>query len=181
MSSLDSAVDIIRGMRGTLKVFPLDVETRDGILKVERCVKSQMGMEVKNEGVEQCMQRRHVLCILKNTQFRPPPEPTVQLRADTDTVVGTEVIPGDKGKYDGKDNIMWLSEDFVIFMDVKPKQKEYFFMPPVSFPELEAIPGITGIVSCSPSPLSDLVVKNRYKIEDDPKNATIFVGFDCND
>jgi hypothetical protein len=182
MSSLDSAVDIIKGMNGTLKVFPLDMETREGILKVERCIKSQMGMEVKNEGVEQCMQRRHVLCILKNTSFRPPPEPTVQLLADDGKVVGTEVIPGERGKYKkDADNLMWLCEDFVVFMDAKPEKKEYFFMPPVSFPELTVIPGVSGVVSCSPSPLGDLVVKNRYNIVDDPKNATIFVGFNSAD
>ncbi|MFA5312464.1 MAG: hypothetical protein WC375_03975 [Methanomassiliicoccales archaeon] len=182
MSSLDSAVDIIKGMKGTLKVFPLDVETREGVLKVERCIKSQMGMQVKNEGVEQCMQRRHVLCILKNTSFRPPPEPTVQLMADDGMIIGTEVIPGEKGKYSKDDpSLMWLCEDFVVFMDVKPEVKEYFYMPPVSFPELTAIPGVTEVVSCSPSPLGDLVVKNRYGIEDDPKNATIFVGFNASE
>ncbi|MCE5296305.1 MAG: hypothetical protein LLG16_04280 [Euryarchaeota archaeon] len=182
MSSLDSAVDIIQGMKGTLKVFPLDAETREGILKVERCIKSQMGMEVKNEGVEQCMQRKHVLCILKNGAFRPPPEATVLLIADDGKIVGTEVIPGEKEKYSkDDDSLMWLCEDFVIFMNVKPEKKEFFYMPPVSFPELNDISGISDVVSCSPSPLGDLVVKNRYGIEDDPKNATIFVGFNASD
>jgi len=181
MSSLETAIDIIKGMKGTLKVFPLDMETREGVAKVERCIKSQMGMEVKNEGVEQCMQRKHVLCILKNKDFRPPPEPTVLMMADDGIVVGTEVIPGEREKYKNRDNVLWLCEDFVIFMDVKPQTREYFFMPPVSFPELESIPGVSRVVSCSPSPLGDLVVKNRYGIEDDPKNATIFVGFDSED
>ena len=178
MASIEKAIEIVMGMRGTLKVFPLDNETREGVLQVERTIKSQMGMQVRNEGLEQCMQRQVVLCILKNTSFRPPPEPTVLLMADEGTIVGTEVIQGQHDQYKGKDNIMWLCEDFIIFLDRQPKHKEFFFMPPVSFPELRPEEGYAGVVSCSPSPLGDMVIKGRYGIEDDPKNATILLGFD---
>lgn len=178
MASIENAVEIIQGMRGTLKVFPLDKEVCEGILQVERNIKSQMGMQVRNEGLEQCMQRQVVLCILKNTSFRPPPEPTVLLMADEGTIVGTEVLPGQHALYKDKDNVMWLCEDFIIYLDRQPKQKEYFFMPPVSFPELKLDEGYDGVVSCSPSPLGDLVIKGRYDIVDDPKNATILIGFD---
>jgi hypothetical protein len=181
MTSIEQAIGIIKGMSGTLQVFPLDEETREGILQVERTIKSQMGMEVKNEGLEQCLHRRYVLCILKNKQFRPPPEPTVQLLADEGTVIGTEVLPGQHGQYQGRDDILWLCEDFVVYMDRQPTKREYFFMPPVSFPELQDIDGVDNIVSCSPSPLGDIIIKNRYGIEDDPKNATILVGFNAPD
>jgi hypothetical protein len=178
MASIENAIEIIMGMRGTLRVFPLDIDSREGVLQVERTIKSQMGMQVRNEGLEQCMQRQVVLCILKNTSFRPPPEPTVLLMADEGTIVGTEVLPGQHAQYQDKDNVMWLCEDFIIYLDRQPKQKEYFFMPPVSFPELRPDEGYGGVVSCSPSPLGDLVIKGRYDIVDDPKNATILIGFD---
>jgi len=181
MTSLDKAIGIIEGMRGTLKVFPLDEETREGILKVEKNIKSQMGMEVKNEGLEQCLTRRHVLCILKNKTFRPPPEPTVQLIADEGVVIGTEILPGQHDQYKDRDDVLWLCEDFIVFKDQQPKQREFFLMPPVSFPELKAIDGVDAIVSCSPSPLGDIIIKNRYGLDDDPKNATILVGFNASD
>lgn len=181
MASVDEALQIILGMKGVLKVFPLSKETRDGVLQVERTIKSQMGMVVKNEGIEQCMKRQHVFCILKNVTFRPPPEPTVQLLADDGVVIGTEIIVGDHHKFKDRDDVLWLSQDFVLYKDAKPKEKEYFFMPPVSFPELRKEDGYSGVVSCSPSPLGDLIIKNHYQIEDDPKNATILVGFDTPD
>ncbi|OPY31722.1 MAG: hypothetical protein A4E32_01324 [Methanomassiliicoccales archaeon PtaU1.Bin124] len=178
MASVDEAVRIIKGMQGVLQVFPLGEETREGVLQVERCIKSQMGMQVKNEGMEQCMKRQFVLCILKNGTFRPPPEPTVQLIADDGIVIGTEIIKGDHHKYKDRDDLIWLSEDFVLYKDARPKHQEYFFMPPVSFPELADELGFRNVVSCSPSPPGDMVIKNHHKIVDDPKNATILVGFD---
>jgi hypothetical protein len=178
MASIEHAMGIIKGMSGTLQVMLLDMETKEGILKVEREIKSQMGLPVKNEGIEQCMKRQFVLAILKNKAFRPPPEPTVMLIADEDTIVGTEVIPGSKGKFEGLDNIMWLCEDFIIYLDRQPKYREFFYMPPVSFPELNAGDGYSDVVSCSPSPLSDIIIKNKHDLDDDPLNATILVGFD---
>jgi hypothetical protein len=178
MASVDEALQIILGMKGVLRAFQLSQETREGVLQVERNIKSQMGMEVKNEGIEQCMQRQHVFCILKNGTFRPPPEPTVQLIADEGEVIGTEIIIGDHHKYKDRDDVIFLSDDFVLYKDAKPKHREFFFMPPVSFPELKDDAGYRKVVSCSPSPLGDMVIKNHYQIVDDPKNATILVGFD---
>ena len=42
---------------------------------------------------------------------------------------------------------------------------------------VEHVPGAVNIVSCSPSPLGDLLIKNYYALEDNPKLASILVGF----
>ena len=178
MEPVDRAVEIIKGMTGTRLAFPLSEETVEAVRKIEDCIKSQIGLDVVNEGVKQCLCREHVICVIKDTRFRPPPEPTVLMMGDTDLVIGREILPGEHPQYREMENICWLGDDFVVFTDKVPKSKEYFLMPPVSFPELEQIPGARNIVSCSPSPLSDMIIKNHYGLEDDPKLASILVGFD---
>ena len=178
MQPQERAVEIIMGMTGTRKAFVLDREVVDAIRKVEGGIKSQVGLDVINEGVNQCLQRQHVICIIKDTRFRPPPEPTVLMMADDGVMIGTEVLAGEHHKYKDNEDLIWLGNDFVVFTDRVPKSKEYFFMPPVSFPELKQIEGAKNIVSCSPSPLGDLIIKDVYKLEDDPKLASIMVGFD---
>lgn len=178
MEPVERAVDIIKGMTGTRLAFPLNEETVEAVKRIEDCIKSQIGLDVVNEGVRQCLRRQHVICVIKDTRFRPPPEPTVLMMGDTDMVIGTEILPGQHSRYREMDNICWLGDDFVVFTDKAPKSKEFFLMPPVSFPELEQVPGASNIVSCSPSPLSDMIIKNHYGLEDDPKLASILVGFD---
>ncbi len=178
MEPVERAVDIIKGMTGTRLAFPLSEETVEAVKRIEDCIKSQIGLDVVNEGVRQCLRRQHVICVIKDTRFRPPPEPTVLMMGDTDMVIGTEILPGQHSRYREMDNICWLGDDFVVFTDKAPKSKEFFLMPPVSFPELEQVPGASNIVSCSPSPLSDMIIKNHYGLEDDPKLASILVGFD---
>ena len=74
---------------------------------------------------------------------------------------------------------MFLCSDFVVFTDRAQKSREYWMMPPVSFPELTKIKGVTEVVSCSPSPPSDIVIKKNYDLVDDPKLASILVGFNA--
>ncbi len=178
MEPVERAVNIIKAMTGTRLAFPLNEETVEAVKRIEDCIKSQIGLDVVNEGVRQCLRRQHVICVIKDTRFRPPPEPTVLMMGDTDMVIGTEILPGQHSRYREMDNICWLGDDFVVFTDKAPKSKEFFLMPPVSFPELEQVPGAANIVSCSPSPLSDMIIKNHYGLEDDPKLASILVGFD---
>jgi hypothetical protein len=179
MASIDEALKIIKGMKGTRIVFPLTKDDMTEVLETERGVKSQMGTKVFNVGLEETMKRDHVICIIKDVTFRPPPEPTVFMLDDDGVILGTEILPGEHKKYKDMDNVMFLCADFVVFTDKKQKTREHWMMPPVSFPELTVIPGVSEVVSCSPSPPSDMIIKANYKLEDDPKLASILVGFNC--
>jgi hypothetical protein len=174
----ERAVEIIRGMTGTQKAFVLRSEVVEAVRKIEDSIKSQIGLEVVNEGVNQCLKRQFVICVIKDTHFRPPPEPTVLLMGGKDLVIGTEILAGQHSRYKDMENVCWLGDDFVVFTDKVSKTKEFFLLPPISFPELERVPGARNIISCSPSPLGDKTIKNYYDLEDDRKLASILVGFD---
>jgi len=177
MAAIDEALEIIKGMKGTKIAFPLNKKDIGEILEAEKNVKSQLGQKVFNLGLEEATKRDHVICIVKDITFRPPPEPTVFMLDEEGTILGTEVLPGEHQKFKDMDNVMFLCQDFVVFTDKKQKTREYWMMPPVSFPELTTIKGVTEVVSCSPSPPSDIVIKTNYGLVDDPKLATILVGF----
>jgi hypothetical protein len=179
MAAIDEALTIIKEMKGTRVVFPLSKKDIAEILEAERGVKSQMGTKVFNVGLEETMARDHVICIIKDVTFRPPPEPTVFMLDDEGQILGTEVLPGEHHKYKKMENVMFLCQDFVVFTDKAQKSREHWMMPPVSFPELTTIKGVSEVVSCSPSPPSDIVIKTNYNLEDDPKLASILVGFNA--
>ena len=50
-------------------------------------------------------------------------------------------------------------------------------MPPVSFPELNEGNGCKDVVSCSPAPTSDKMIKVYYGLVDNPKLASVLVAF----
>ena len=50
-------------------------------------------------------------------------------------------------------------------------------MPPVSFPELNPSNGCKDVVSCSPAPTTDLMMRKHEGLEDNGKLASVVVGF----
>ncbi len=178
MFDIDAVLNLLKGMDGVEHVFLLDDDILERLREEESKVKATLDIDVVNEGFNQALKRDYVACIVKNKGFRPPPEPTVILQGDDGCLMGLEVFPHQLHEYEGREDVVWLSDTFVVFPEVRPKGKEIFLMPPVSFPEVNEGLGCTKVVSCSPSPTSDKMIKDHYGIEDDPKVASILVAFD---
>lgn len=177
MDDCAAQVDIVKGMRGVRLAFLLDRDILRRLKEEEATVRSALDISVVNEGFNEALERECVICIVKDPRFRPPPEPTVMLRGDDGTVMGIEVFPHTAGEYRERDDVIWLSDGFVVFPDRRARNTEAFVMPPVPFPELNPGNGCTDVVSCSPSPTSDVMIKEHYGLADDPKLATILVAF----
>ena len=178
MFNLDAILTLLKGMKGVEHVHLLDQDILDRLKREESTVKATLDIDVLNEGFLKALEREHVVCIVKNYTFRPPPEPTVVLCGDDGCIMGIEVFPHTRGQYESRDDVVWLSDSFVVFPEVIPQGKERFLMPAVSFPEVNESMGCWNVVSCSPSPTSDKMIKDHYVLEDDPKLARILVAFD---
>jgi len=179
MVRVQEVIELLKGMEGSVHVFRLDPRSKQKLVEIENGIKATLGITCRNAGVEECLERQHVIVVIKDKRFRPPPEPTVLLVADGgELVLGREIFPHERAQFKDKDNVIFLSEDFVVFTDRMPKSKELFLMPPVSFPEVAELPGATHVVSCSPSPLGDMFVRSMHDLPDDPKLASILIGYD---
>jgi hypothetical protein len=178
MVTIDEVVDFISKMDGSRHVFPLMAEAKENLIRIEESVKATFGINCTNKGVLQCLARENIIVIIKDSRFRPPPEPTVLLVADDDMVIGMEIFPHQKEEYQAREDVIFLSDEFVLFPNLRPKSRECFVMPPVSFPEVELMRGTKNVVSCSPSPPGDMYVRSLHGLPDDPKLASILVGYD---
>lgn len=177
----DKPLEIIKGMRGVREAFYLDDEILKRVKAEEDTVTSPgTGTAVKNLGVEEAIKRKKVICIIKDPRFRPPPEPTVILKCSDGQILGVEVFPNTQDQYIGKEGCLMVSDGFVIFYNVMPAEgsTEAFIMPPVSFPELNESNGCKNVVSCSPAPTSDKLIREYKGLPDDAKLASILVAYD---
>jgi len=170
-------LEIIRKMKGVVNAFQLDKTVLEQMKAEEDKVRAMGDIAVANEGFNQALKRDHVIAIIKDPRFRPPPEPTVILMSDKGDIMGLEVFPFTAKQYAGREDVVWLSDAFVVFPNVKGVGGEKFVMPPVSFPELNASNGCKDVISCSPAPTCDLIMRKYYKLQDDPKLASVLVGY----
>ena len=179
MTEDDLPLSIVKGLRGVRDAFYLD---RDIMLKVKReemKVTATGNVPVINEGFNQALEHEKVICIVKDPRFRLPPSATVELRSSGGLLMGTEVFPETASQFTGLDNVIWLSDGFVVFTDKMPgpDEKQYFVMPPVAFPELNESNGCYDVISCSPAPTCDTMIREWHGLVDDGRLASILVAF----
>jgi len=177
MAETDKQLEIVRNLRGVIHAFYLDKEILQQMRDEEAKVRAAGDITVDNQGFAQALTRESVICIIKDPRFRPPPEPTVLLLSDSGDVMGTEVFPWTAKDYMNRDDVVWLSDAFVLFPHIKVEGGERFIMPPVSFPELNETNGCKDVISCSPAPTCDLMMRKHMKYDDDAKLASVLIGF----
>ncbi|MDR0778544.1 MAG: hypothetical protein LBE48_03800 [Methanomassiliicoccaceae archaeon] len=174
----DVQINIIKGLTGVLKAFYLNDEILNTLREEEAKVIGSADISVINEGFNEALTREKVICIVKDTRFRPPPAPTVLLMSNDGQIMGEEVFPHTEHLYEGREDVVWMGDGFIVFPGIPVKGGEKFVMPPIAFPELNEGNGCCDVISCSPAPTSDLKIKQYYGLEDNPRLATILVAFD---
>ncbi len=176
---LDRVLEVLSSLKGVRKAFFLDDDLRAQLEKMEKDKSSSLGpLTVHNDGVMECLRRKHVACIVKDATFRPPPAPTVVLIDESGKVIGRELIGGEKVEAVPGQKLIYLGKDFIIFYDGGRSTKTRFILPPIAFEEVERIEGTANVCSSSPSTDGDFFVREAADLPDDPKLATILVGFD---
>ncbi len=170
---------MLRGLDGVKNAFYLERPLREKLVEVESEGPPAFGpLTVRNEGALECLARAHVACIVKDKTFRPPPRATVLLVDESGREVGRELLPGEEPEERPGQKLLWLSKDFVIYYDGRRSGQVRFLLPPVPFREVEEFPGTARVCSSSPSTLADVMVKRSVGLEDDPRLATVLIGFD---
>jgi hypothetical protein len=175
---LDEIQKVLSALKGVKYTFYLTRQMRTGLSRIERQYPSLGPLTVQNDGVLECLKRHHVACIVKDTTFRGPPHATVVLVNEEGKVIGREILRGEKLKEGPASKTIFLGKDFVIFYGKGSGKGARFVLPPVSFKEVEKIHGTSAVISSSPSTSGDLFLRERAGLDDDPKLASILIGFD---
>lgn len=174
---LKEVLKVLSHIKGVKHSFYLTKEMREGLAELEKRYPSIGPLTVQNEGILACLRSEHVACIIKDKTFRGPPHPTVVLVNDSGEVIGRELLPGEK-QPKGPGKTLMLGQDFVVFADKRASKGARFVLPPVPFKEVEEMRGACSVISSSPSTPGDFYLRKKARIEDDPKLASILIGFD---
>ncbi len=170
-----SAVDreVVRRVRGLRGVVRADLLTDRDRAELRRLSTPEAA---ENRGVDAVLRRARVLCLFKDTMFRAPPEPTLLLVDDAGGVLGRELVAGEAPPTDRK--LAHLGKDFVLFPGARPQGRLRFLLPPVRFPELEELPGLSAVISASPDTPQDEYLRPRLGVPRGREYASVLVGYD---
>lgn len=175
---LDEILGLLSGLKGVKHAFYLTGEMRKGLEAMEAHYPPIGPLTVQNDGVLECLKRQHIACIVKDSGFRGPPHPTVILINGDGAMIGREILRGEEIKPDEGRRTVFLGKDFVVFVGKESGKGSKFVLPAVEFKEVDEVEGTTCVVSSSPSTMGDLFLRTKAGLEDDPKLASILIGFD---
>ncbi len=175
----DVPLTILKGLRGVVDAFYLDDDIKKKVKAEEDTVIATGSVSVINEGYNEALKREKVICIVKDPRFRPPPEPTVILKSTDGKIMGVEVFPETAHEYKDRDDVIWISDGFVMFPFVMPGDgcEENFIMPPIPFPELNESNGCYDVISCSPAPTCDKMIREWHGMDDNRRLASVLIAF----
>jgi len=175
---LREVTDLLSGLKGVKHSFYLTRAMRTGLVKIEKNYPSIGPLTIKNDGVFESLRREHVICIIKDKGFRAPPHATIYLIDEDANVIGRELLPGEKVSSTKTRKVIMLGSDFAVFFEKGTGKGAHFVLPPVPFKELEELDGVKSVCSSSPSTAGDLLLRKCARLKDDPKLASVLIGFD---
>lgn len=173
---------ILSGIKGLREASVLPLEHRPKIIESELVHNRKHSLSFHNEGMQEVLKRQVVVAVMHTPQLRPPPKPTVVLITQNNEVVGEEVHDPEKLKsLQAQRETMLLGRNFVIYTTRLRRvlgKRAKFVMPPLPFPEVQGVGGIKNVVSASPSPETDTLLRHLMGWRTtDPAVGTLLIGY----
>ncbi len=193
MSEIEgAAARFVLGLRGVLAAVAFPDSAHTVVLDAEDGYERGAALPVSNLGVRLAFARENVVVLLKDGSFRRPPTSTLYLVEEGEAPEAETIRVADRSYHVlGEESIaldtapagtLSISETFRLYPDRRshPSRAAGFLLPPVRFPELETEPWsarAADVVSASPSTAADLVIRRVCGFAQDPRLATLVLGF----
>lgn len=181
MSVLDDVVGFLEHTDGVLQVIVMDEAFSELIRMEELSTKSATGMDVINCSYDEVMTRHNRLAlIVDNLTFDSAKKDytsvlMVNTRGD---VVGRSLRDEEIDAYHSRDDVIWISRDFIMFPDAEFDGGEKFIIPATETSLLDPVLPHTEVIMAHPCTTSDMIIKESVGFDLRRKASTVVLGFD---
>lgn len=181
MVLLDDVVDLLEHTEGVLHVIVMDEAFSELIRLEEISTKSATGMEVINCSYDEVMTKRNRLAlIVDNVVFDMAKKDytSVLMVNSRGDVVGRSLTEEELDAYHSRDDVVWISRDFIIFPDSEFDGGERFIIPATETALLDPVLPHTEVIMAHPCTTSDMIIKESIGFDLHRKASTVVLGFD---
>lgn len=181
--------EVLRKVRERVESLPgiiafqfLDKEWREQLMHLEKEAESNGAcgglMPFTNKGVWTAFEREVQFVIVASSDaiLLGLSNGLVYIEDQKGQIVGEWVNAKRMEELRGRDDVCFLSEDFVLYPDVKVEGEPFFVLPHVDFPYLNDLEGVRDVASGSVSTLADDYIRDRLGYSE-TKHWTHLVGF----
>ncbi len=177
MGRLEQAMDFFSTVEGIHSTWGLSDEEVRKILEIEGSVLTQNNQEYENVGCKVVAEKEHRFCAFYTDEFQHEYHPRVVLTCDDGTIMGKTIFPEEMEEYRGRTDVIWVSEDFVVFPETVGTGEERFVLYPFEIPQLIRS-GFEGAIGASPTVISDTYLKGLHNLPVGTRLFSLIIGFD---
>ena len=179
MGIVQDVIDYLRTVEGVLDVHEIDGALSYDLWYVEKSIKTKNGSGYKNVGYDEAMKRKNRVCIFYDETYIFGKRSILKLMTSDGTIMGTNLMPDEIEEYKKKDNVIFVSDDFVVFTDKIGNGEESFVLLPFPIEEIEQnVPGTKNVIGTSPTMSSDTELKRKFNKPMVRGMYTMIVAFD---
>lgn len=170
--------DWLMCQRGVIRVEVLPADLCERIAAEEATVTSTFGTPVVNSGLDDCLERGTAIVAFVDETFWEPQETYMVLRNSDGTVVGYDIPTSRIPEYETRDDLMFISDGFVMRTDVSMDEAPAMEMRSrVYRGEDGSLPEETNAVIWYPSPSTSDMIHDAFGVPDTGL-ATAMLGVD---
>ena len=169
---------IVSDVEGAVDAKLMDENIARAVLDEEATVRSTVGVDVVNRAFQEVFKREIRICVFCDRKISTHDDSTLTLEDPSGNVLGRILSKRMIAEYKDRTDVIWVSDDFVMFPNVEPTGKEVFILHPMSFPLINENDGCKDVVLCSPAPSSDIILKKYYGVDLRADLATMVLGYD---
>lgn len=179
MDIVPKVIDYLKTVTGVLDAFEMDDDISHRIWEIESSIRTKNDDNYKNIGYDVAMERKHRICVFYDDTYVFGFRSILKLMDSEGTILGTNLRPDEIDDYRKRDDVIWVSEDFVVFPYIQGKGEESFVLLPFPIKEIEEnVQGTSSVIGTSPTTSSDDALKNRFGKPIVKGMYTLVVAFD---
>jgi len=173
----------VLALSGVISMTFLDADFRAEIINLEMEAEKNGAcgglMPFTNRGVWESFKRRvqFVMVVQSSAILIGDENDLVYIEDQKGQRVGEWINADRQKELAGRQDICYISPDFVLYPDVQSVGEPFFVLPEMDFPYIKNIAGVTNVTSGSVSTLADDYIRHRLGFSN-TKHWTHLVGFD---
>ena len=179
MDIIPDMLEYLRTVDGIIDACEMDDGISIAVWEIERNTTTTLNSDYRNVGYEVAMKRKHRVCVFYDDTYIFGTRSILKMVAPDGTVMGTTVNPDEMESFRARDDVIWISEDFVLFPQAVGETEGAFVLYPVPIHEIEEnVPGSYDAIGVSPTTSSDIVLKKRFGKPAVTGMYTMVIAFD---
>ena len=179
MSKLpEKIIETLKKHKGVIKVESIDDDFIEEIKDEDLSVNTSFGMPIDNQALHNCFSRDYALCLYADYSFEHSNHSMMVMKDSLGNVIGHDVAECQMKEYQDKEDLIWISDNFVIYTNVSMDNDLRLVMTPQEYRGFSSDDGVLEATVFYPMPTTDCIIKKKYGNPNNSQIATVIMGID---